>query len=257
MPERIHVHVPAAQLQSTLPFLLDRSLQPEVAFKGMDLDTLSPQHLRDAGHRLASSGLKITVHAPFADLNPGALEPLVFEATRRRFFQTLEAADRLGARLVVFHPGYDWWKYGGLEHLWLNQNLRFWPPLLKKAAEQGCVMALENIFERDTGTLSDLLSTLDSPWLGHCFDVGHWNLFSKVPLADWFGALGSRLVHLHLHDNRGRGDDHLPVGKGNIDFDALFRLIPTLPAAPTMTLEAHTRRNLLRSLAGIAPFLAT
>jgi sugar phosphate isomerase/epimerase len=256
MSERLHVHVPVAQLISALPLLLERRLQPEVAFKGPDLDMLSPQHLRDAGSRLAGAGLKVTIHAPFADLNPGALEPLVFEATRRRFFQTLEAADRLGARLVVFHPGYEWWKYGGLDHLWLNQNLRFWPPLLKKAAEQNCTMALENIFEKDTGTLSDLLSALDTPWLGHCFDIGHWNLFSEVSLADWFDVLGSRLVHLHLHDNRGKADDHLPVGEGNIDFDALFRLIPGLPAKPTMTLEAHTRANLLRSLAGVAPFLA-
>ena len=252
----LHVHVPWAQLRSTLPFLLERSLQPEIAFKGSDLDMLSPQHLRDAGRRLAEAGLNVTVHAPFADLNPGALEPLVFEATRQRFFQTLEAADRLGARLVVFHPGYDCWKYGGLDHLWLNQNLRFWPPLLKRAAEQNCTMALENIFEKDTGTLSDLLSTLDSPWLGHCFDIGHWSLFADVSLADWFAALGSRLIHLHLHDNLGERDDHLPVGEGKIDFSALFQLVSSLPAAPSMTLEAHTRSNLIRSLTGVAPFLA-
>lgn len=256
MSERLHVHVPWTHLQSALPFLLERGLQPEIAFKGPDLDLLSPTQLRDANRRLAGAGLNVTIHAPFADLNPGALEPLVFESTRQRFFQTMEAADRLGARLVVFHPGYDRWKYGGLDHLWLEQNLRFWPPLLKLAAEQDCMMVLENIFEQDAGTLSNLLSALDSPWLGHCFDIGHWNLFAGVSLSDWFDALGSRLVHLHLHDNFGQGDDHLPVGEGNIDFVALLELIPNLPAAPTMTLEAHTQENLLRSLAGVAPFLA-
>lgn len=256
MFERLHVHVPAAHLPSAMPFLLERRLQPEIALKGPDLDRLSPQHLRDAGDRLARAGLKVTVHAPFADLNPGALEPLVFEATRQRFFQTLEAAERLGARLVVFHPGYDRWKYGGLDYLWLDQNLRFWPPLLNKAAGQECMMALENIFEKDPGTLATLLSTLDSPWLGHCFDIGHWNLFAEVSLSEWFANLGSHLVHLHLHDNLGQSDDHLPVGEGVIDFRALFERVAGLPASPTMTLEAHTRENLLRSLAGVASFFS-
>ena len=117
-------------------------------------------------------------------------------------------------------------------------------------------MALENIFEEDPRTLRDLLSALDSPWLGHCFDVGHWNLFAKVSQARWFEVLGPRMVHLHLHDNRGEGDDHLPVGAGRIDFNGLFTLVRDLSQTPSMTLEAHTRQNLLRSLAGVAPFLA-
>jgi sugar phosphate isomerase/epimerase len=249
MSERLHVHVPARQLEETLPFLLDRRLQPEVAFKGPDLDELPGTRLREAGRRLAAAGLAVTVHAPFHDLNPGALEPLVHEVTRHRLTQTLAAATQLGARLVVVHPGYDPWKYGGQDHLWLEQSLAFWPPLLSEAGAAGIVLAAENIFEVHPRLLAALLDRLDSPFFGHCFDVGHWRLFAgAVPLPEWFAVLGRRTVHLHLHDNRGAADDHLPIGEGDIDFPTLFRLVAELPDAPSMTLEAHSREALLRSM---------
>jgi len=252
----LYVHVPFRQLEATLPFLLEHRLQPEIAFKGPDLDQLSLDALRQTGRQLKAAGLACTVHAPFMDLNPGALEPLVFAATRRRFAQSLNAAEALGARLVVFHPGYDPWKYGGQDHLWLEQNQLFWPPLLDRAAQAGCRMALENIFEVRTETLATLLDSIDSPLLGHCFDIGHWHLFAEVSLAEWFAALGPRLSHLHLHDNFGKHDEHLPVGEGGIDFASLFSLLVTLPQQPTMTLEAHSQEALLRSMIGVCPHLS-
>ena len=256
MPERLHVHVPYQQLEAALPFLLERRLQPEIAFKGPDLDRPSPVALPRTRPQLAQAGLAVTVHAPFMDLNPGALEPLVFAATRHRFEQCLEAAGELGARLVVFHPGYDPWKYGGQDHLWLEQSRLFWPPLLDRAARTGCTIALENIFEVGPGTLASLLDSIDSPLLGHCFDIGHWRLFAEGSLADWFAALGPRLTHLHLHDNLGTRDEHLPVGEGSIDFAELFSLVASLARPPSLTLEAHSQEALLRSLRGVAPYLS-
>jgi len=252
---RLHVHVPWRRLAEAMPLLLDQGLQPEIAFKGVDLDELDWQQVRSVAGRLDRAGLRVSLHAPFADLNPGAMEPLVLAATEKRYRQTLDVAAALGARLIVFHPGYDRWKYGGLDHLWLEANLAFWPPLIELAARSDCRMALENIFERRPDTLAGLLDAFDSPWLGHCFDVGHWHLFGKVSLNDWFAALGSRLFHLHLHDNRGRRDDHLPPGEGKIDFPALFDRIRGLDPPPSLTLEIHAPEDLLRAVAGIPPFL--
>ena len=77
---------------------------------------------------------------------------------------------------------------------------------------------LENIYEESPATLTALVDRLDSPWLGHCFDIGHWRLFGSTPQAEWLAAIAPRLLHLHLHDNRGLSDDHLPVGEGIIDY---------------------------------------
>jgi sugar phosphate isomerase/epimerase len=255
MFERLHVRVPFRELEQALPFLLQERLQPEIAFRGTDLDLVRDTNLADYGKSFARAGLQVTVHAPFYDLNPGALEPLVQDATRLRFKQALRAAATLGGRLVVFHPGYDRWTYGGQDHLWLEQSLNFWPPLLEKAKNLGLLVALENIFEPDPRLLGTLLDTLGAPHFGHCFDIGHWRLFAESPLPDWFAALGHRLLHLHLHDNFGFADEHLPVGLGDIDFSALFSLVQGLGTRPSMTLEANDQQALLRSLAGVAPFL--
>ena len=52
--------------------------------------------------------------------------------------------------------------------------------------------------------------------VGMRFDTGHaalghhWDRF--IELA------GDRLVHVHVNDNRGQFDDHLPPGEGTIDW---------------------------------------
>lgn len=255
MQSRLHARVPYQQLEHHLGQLVEMRLQPEVALRGEDLDQLDPQLLDKAARILGDAGLAVTVHAPFHDLNPGALEPLVFEATALRYRQSLVAASRLGARVVVFHPGYEYWKYGGKDQLWLDASLAFWPPLLELAAQCRLQLALENVFDTKPEPLATLLTRLDAPHLGHCFDVGHWRLFSKLTLEEWFAALGPHLCHLHLHDNTGNGDDHRPVGEGDIDFARLFALVRALPQPPTMTLEVNGEAELARARENLAPFL--
>lgn len=242
-------------LASDLEFFLQQQIAPEIAFSCHDLDELSTTQLLTAGRELAAAGLAVTVHAPFHDLNPGALDPLVTAVTRKRINQTLFAAGCLDARLVVVHPGFDRWRYQGQEPLWLEASSRFWEPLLPQAAAQNCLLALENIFDHQPEPLAMLLDQLNSPWLVHCFDVGHWQLFSRTPLADWFSRLGARIAHLHLHDNGGDADEHLPVAAGKINFGELFRLVQTLPRPPSMTCEALGHQDLLTSLAAVVRLL--
>ncbi len=232
--------------------LIERRLQPEIAFKWFDLDR-SADELSRWGDQLNEAGLGVTVHAPFMDLNPGAIDPLIRDATRGRFERTLELAARLKAYQIVFHPGFFRWHYGGRDELWIEASLLFWPDLVARAAEQGCRLALENIFEENPLTLQTLLDEIDSPWLGHCFDIGHWHLFGQVKLEEWFDALGRHLHHLHLHDNRGDRDAHLAIGAGNADFAGLFQLLEHRNLRPTATLEIHDRTALLKTIPTIAP----
>ena len=56
------------------------------------------------------------------------------------------------------------------------------------------------------------------PDLGICMDVGHARLMGDV--VDAIETCSGHLITTHLHDNRGRNDDHLVPGKGVIDWDA-------------------------------------
>ncbi|MBW2477544.1 MAG: sugar phosphate isomerase/epimerase [Deltaproteobacteria bacterium] len=247
-PELLGAHVPWAQIHQHLDSILDLGLIPEIAFKGPDLDTLDLQRLETVAKTLKNVPRRPTIHAPFFDLNPGAIDPLIQQATRQRLMQTLDAAEVLGAHLVVVHPGFDRWRYPGLEEAWINQAQMFFPPLLKTAEKIDCRLALENIYEETSSSLVLLVNALDSPWFGHCFDAGHWFLFGREPMVDWLTKISSKLFHLHLHDNHGTSDDHHPLGEGLVDFELLFTHVLSLPHKPSMTLEAHSSEDLIRSL---------
>lgn len=256
MNSRLHVHVPLREIERYLPLLLERRLQPEIALQAFDLDQHPPNYFSDLGARFQAAGLAVSVHAPFMDLNPGAVEPLVQQVTTRRYQQTLDAAARLGAHLVVFHPGFDRWRYGNQEAAWTEQSLSFWPQVCRQAENSGLKLALENIYDADTRLLVSLIEQLNCNCLGHCFDIGHWQIFGHQSLPTWLDSLKDRLFHLHLHDNKGRNDDHLPIGAGKIDFEPLWNHLRKTGLRPTMTLEAHKLKHLERSLVRIAPLLA-
>jgi sugar phosphate isomerase/epimerase len=64
-------------------------------------------------------------------------------------------------------------------------------------------------------------------------------------------SLGKYVGHLHLHDNFGQRDEHLPVGCGTFPFGELFEILRKIKAAPTVTLEAHNTKCLSQSLDNI------
>ena len=254
---RLGAHIPWAQIETYLDLILDLDLAPEIAIKGPEFDTLDQVLLDQASQKLAKAQIRPTLHAPFFDLNPGALDPLIRQATRQRLTQALTAAGRLNAHLMVIHPGVDKWRYPNLEQVWLAQAKEFFLPLVEQAGALGCRLAIENIYEETPELLVQLVDEIDSEWFGHCFDAGHWHLFGKQPMAQWLDAIGPRLFHLHLHDNHGSADEHLPVGAGNIDFSPLQRHLAKQSSLPSMTLEAHNSKHLMQSLHEVNNLLAS
>ena len=247
MNNRVFVHVPYRELQVNLASILAHRINPELFFPAETLDSLIPEELHAHADTLTANGLATTIHAPFMDLNPGSLEPLLRDATRHRFRQVLDVAAILKPRVVVFHPGYDRWRYGGSQAAWLKHSIDSWRPVLARAEEIGFILAVENIFEEEPSTLKILLEALDSPSFRHCFDVGHWNLFHKVGMEEWFAELGHYIAEVHVHDNFGTKDDHAPIGEGNIDFDLYFRLMKEYAPDAVYTIEAHDRAAIFRA----------
>ncbi|MBW2474827.1 MAG: sugar phosphate isomerase/epimerase [Deltaproteobacteria bacterium] len=241
-------HIPWAQIETCLPQVLALGLAPEIAIKGPELEIVEEQLILRISAALQDAGVRPRVHAPFFDLNPGALDPLIRQATRQRLEQSLRFAGRLHADLMIIHPGVDKWRYPRLEDVWLEHTLAFFPSLVQQAEDLDCCLAIENIYEESPDTLVQLVSGIDSSFFGHCFDAGHWHLFGRRPMDDWLKSVSSKLFHLHLHDNHGRADEHLPVGDGTIDFSPLQRHLKGMSALPSITLEARSLEHLQRSL---------
>lgn len=251
MTERTHAHIPYAFLRDNLSLILERRINPEIFLPADVLDTLIPEELAAIAEALARDDRPCTIHGPFMDLNPGSAEPLLRKTTLHRFHQALDAAAILKPRVMVLHPGYDKWRYGSAQELWLKNSIESWREVEERARTIGCVIAVENIFEEEPGTLRALLDEIDSPWLRHCFDVGHWNLFARVGLEEWFAELGGYVAETHIHDNNGQRDDHAALGEGNIDFNLFFTLLKRDAPQAVRTIEAHSREALERALVSV------
>ena len=68
-----------------------------------------------------------------------------------------------------------------------------------------------------------LFREFDGAPLGYWHDTGHAHaneVLSLCSAVDLLKRYGSKLLGCHLHDARGL-DDHLPPGRGQIDFPAL------------------------------------
>ncbi len=250
----IHAHVPYKQLAEHLEYAIAHRINPEVYLTADALDAMVWEELAAQARLIHESGLSTTIHSPFLDLNPGALDITIREATRRRMRQTMQVAEFLKPRVIVVHPGFDELHYGDHRMEWLKNSIIFWAEFVSRAESLGTVLAAENIFDREPSTLKGLIEAVDSPCFRHCFDVGHFNLFASIGLEQWFDEMGELVVESHIHDNHGQWDEHLPVGEGEIDFDRFFRLLKRYAPTAVWTIEAHSTEHLQRALKNIAVF---
>lgn len=255
MPSLLCAHIPWPRLEEHRLWLLKQKINPELYLPSEALDSMDSSLLRSFADDLAERELSCTIHATFMDLNPGSVDRAVREVTRQRVEQTLDCAEILGARIVVFHPGYSRLTYGSAIPVWVANTVAFWQQQQSRIRQAGCMVALENIFEEEPSTLLQVLEQLDRSLFGHCFDTGHFNMFTTVSLDEWFSVLGGFVIESHLHDNHGLADEHLPVGEGEIDFAKVTELLKQYAPQAVWTLEAHSKERLERTLVSIQQYL--
>jgi sugar phosphate isomerase/epimerase len=242
----LHGRAGLNDLAGDLEFLNSYGLFPEIYLPGEQLDTLEDKTV-EAMIKWREDGRELTFHAPFVDLSPGGFDPRVLEVTRLRFSQVMELAHRVGPRRIVFHPGYDKWRFAYHEELWLSNSMKIWSEVLEAAETAGTRVCLENVFDNRPDHLGALRDRLGDE-LGFCLDTGHLLLFSEVELTQWLDVFGSGLIELHLHDNDGTQDQHMPVGEGGFDFKALCCQVEARGLDPVVVLEHHSREETVRSL---------
>jgi len=251
----IHINVPYSMLLHRIHFALKNRICPEIYFSGEDLDTHQKKDIKYLADILHQNELEITLHGPFMDLSPGGVDRKVKEVTLNRFTKVMELARYFQPKTIVFHPGYEKWKFDGNVKLWLKSSLQTWKPLVEKAEKIGSVLAIENVFEETPDSIQNLLEEIDSPYLRFCFDTGHHHVFSKTSLPTWLEALGRYLIEVHLHDNHKEMDEHLPVGEGGFDFDGFFNLLSQFKLSPIYTIEPHEEAHLWRGLKAVKKYI--
>lgn len=250
--KHLQVHIPFDQLlQKYLDKVLRERINPEIAFNCAILERFTDGDYADLARTICGAGRVITFHGPFMDLRPGAVDPEIRKVSLRRFLRVFEVAIHFRPRTIVFHPSYDEKYYVSSGRKWLENSIETWSKLVPLADQLDTRIALENVYESDPDWIGRLLEAFPQNRLGFCFDTGHFNAFAGTPLEVWLERLGHRLVEIHLHDNRGAMDEHLPVGEGTFPFEELFSFLRERRLRPILTVEAHTEKNLSKTLENI------
>jgi len=256
----IHVTVPYPLLAraETLAALAERGVAPEIYFSAADLDALGPGEAEASAAALAAAGVPPpTFHAPFEELFPGARDEEARRLAARRLRAAVDLAPLFRAAGVVMHGGYANWLYDFDPARWLEPARRTFSELAEAAEARGTTIFLENVFDDLPDPLFALREAVGSARIAFCFDAGHATLFSPLPVHRWLETLGPLVRELHIHDNRGRRDDHLPPGEGTINLRGVILAARDAGAHPILTLEAHRREHFLRGTAALQAILSS
>lgn len=72
-------------------------------------------------------------------------------------------------------------------------------------------------------------------------DVGHAFVEGRMRgIGDYVRRFHNRIVHVHMHDNHGKEDEHLELGKGSINFMKVARLLKRAGYDGTITFEVFS-----------------
>ncbi len=146
----------------------------------------------------------------------------------------------IGARWMNLHPD----RHAPMHdrRFFIEKNLATLRELLPYARERGIGLMIENL-PGDFNTARELGELLEPlPELGLHLDIGHANLLVPESTVDeLLAAYGTRLRHVHLHDNKGGAADlHLPLGTGSVDVRRAVRALQACRYDGTITLEVFT-----------------
>ncbi len=229
-----------ARLGEPLPTLVS-----EFADAGFGAISMDPQLMLDLGESarcdlaalVAERGLIVVLHGSF-------------DTSIR---DVAELAELLGPRLgnVTFDPVLGWTSAGLLHRT--ERMAPYLQQLDPVAKTHGFSYGVEDFPEtlfalkmyRD-----DLSPLLESNRFGILIDIGHFNesvhkygYFAGVSPEEHFAHLPLRLLEVHLNDNDGSGDQHLPLGLGNIDLRSVARGLERIGFDGFSTIEIEPQKG--------------
>jgi sugar phosphate isomerase/epimerase len=205
-------------------------------------------NVREIRAALDRNRMKVVGHTawylPMASAIPEIRAAAVAEL-RRCLYRFAEA----GAKWMNIHPDrHTPWHP---RNFYIERNLDSLQELLPDVEKTGVGLMIENL-PGDYNSAAQLGELLDRmPELGLHLDIGHANL--QVPhntTEEILNAYGTRLKHVHLHDNKGgQADLHLPLGTGTVELRPCVEALQACGYDGTITLEVFSpdKRHLIYS----------
>ena len=170
---------------------------------------------------LDTTYMKISVHGPYSDVNLAAFDLGTRKHAIRTFLDIINISARLGIGPVTIHPGVihpiQNWEPARVTKLTRDSLYT----LTKEAWDNSVLIAFENMPSMKytiCQTASEMQAMLQGLNIGICFDIGHAHTTGQMMEML---RLKDRFINIHVHDNIGQKDEHLPLGAGTVDLSAL------------------------------------
>lgn len=182
---------------------VDFTLEPPAAGP----DQINIQAVRDA---LARHNLGVVAHTAWY-LPFGSPFLSIRQACLTEFRRALEAAHQIGATVMNTH-------YGRPPGFFRPQDIVEWhvevlSALCEEAGKVGITIVLEHIPSGGNEQLENIVAMMERiPRLRFHLDSGHAKLERGYDRWDeYLDRLGNKLLHVHLSENDGSSDQHLPL----------------------------------------------
>lgn len=199
---------------------------------------------------LPKTGASFSVHPAAWDTNLTSQTKVLRDATLQLHKDTILFASKIGAEQVVLHPGFSYSPAFDKKTA-QRQAREATEELIEVAKPLGIRLAFENVGYNGSClyTYDEFAAALDGldDTVGYLIDTGHANI-NGWDIAKLIDKLSDRLYALHIHDNNGISDQHLPIYDGNIKWQPIFDNIKKmrddfeliLEYAPSIPLERLT-----------------
>ena len=223
---------------------VDFTLEPPAA----DPDQIDTDAIRAA---LDRHGLGVVAHtayylplaSPFASVRRACLEE-----SRR----ALRAAQRIGATIMNMH--FDKPPKFFSDQQTVEWHAEVLGPLCDDAKQAGVTVVLEHVPFGGTNQLEIIAEIMNTvPLLRFHLDSGHAKLERDYDRWDeYLDRLGEKLLHVHLSENDGTADQHLPLGsapRSKTNWPQHIQKLKATGYDGTITLEVFSpeKENLLLS----------
>jgi sugar phosphate isomerase/epimerase len=206
-----------------------------------DLDGIAELRMRQQ-----SLGLHcISVHAPFGpELDSSSPDPGLRLRTVAQLTAAADAAAILTSDFLVVHLGPHerrHWRQSEYECRAAEAAASV-SLLVQHCRTTGVTVLLENMLPHlplgGLKGLRDVGSRVPRSAAGICLDTGHAHLNGELSSA--LPAIGDRIRLIHLNDNQGDRDAHLPPGQGTINWSAFAEQLTLSGYRPALTIELNT-----------------
>lgn len=178
------------------------------------------------------NGLEMTVsHLPFYNYEMEDKEKLAF--CNQMMERAIRASAHVGVQYAVVHPHRC-----PAKHIKIARTVEILRPFVELGRSLGVTLCVENMYTVTAEATRMIADALDC---GICWDVGHANFGGHDQYAGIM-TCGERLKVLHLHDNNGQADLHIPAFQGNINWQEVMRALRDVKFEGELNFEVAVSR---------------